>query len=159
MKYNFPNNFKSKVNYNYNLSKSTWFQTNCTTNIYCHAYILCWYLCCVFCFEVLLLLFWYVLFSVLFIVVVMRFFKCFSCFMFVCCYVFLLMFNCSYINMLCVFVFCKFREAVSIGNGYYLWRIVILFVLCLLVIMNCGYVLFMRLRMHLVVIGFIIYLH
>ena len=38
MKYNFPNNFKSKVNYNYNLSKSTWFQTNCTTNIYCHAY-------------------------------------------------------------------------------------------------------------------------
>ena len=38
MKYNFPNNFKSKVNYNYNLSKSTWFQTNCNTNIYCHAY-------------------------------------------------------------------------------------------------------------------------
>ena len=38
MKYNFPNNFKSKVNYNYNLSKSTWFQTNCTTDIYCHVY-------------------------------------------------------------------------------------------------------------------------
>ena len=38
MKYNFPNNFKSKVNYNYNLSKSTWFQTNCTTDIYCLVY-------------------------------------------------------------------------------------------------------------------------
>ena len=38
MKFHFPNNLKSKIQYDFNLSKSTWFQTEAKTDIYCKVY-------------------------------------------------------------------------------------------------------------------------
>ena len=38
MNYNLPKDFKSKIKYNFDLSKITWFQTGGRTNVYCHVY-------------------------------------------------------------------------------------------------------------------------
>ena len=38
MKLNFPNNLKSKIHYDFNLSKSTWFQTDSKVDIFCNVY-------------------------------------------------------------------------------------------------------------------------
>ena len=36
MKYNLPKNLKSKIKYNFNLSKSNWFQTGGKADVYCN---------------------------------------------------------------------------------------------------------------------------
>ena len=38
MKLNFPNNLKSKIHYDFNLSKSTWFQTDSKVDIFCNVH-------------------------------------------------------------------------------------------------------------------------